>query len=74
MLKSYTSVLEEKHKRAAVLKRSNLKKKKLVYVLKALNKGRYILRRLYKLNSANYLIQWGFFINIFPTNTYMHFD
>lgn len=73
MLKSYTSVLEEKHKRAAVLKRSSLKKN-LVYVLKALNKGRYILRRLYKLNSANYLIQWGFFINIFPTNTYMHFD
>lgn len=73
-MKSYTSVLEEKHKRAAVLKRSSLKKKKLVYVLKALNKGRYILRRLYKLNSANYLIQWGFFINIFPTNTYMHFD
>lgn len=27
MLKSYTSVLEEKHKRAAVLKRSSLKKK-----------------------------------------------
>lgn len=74
MLKSSTSVLGEKTQESNCIKTIDFEIKNLVYVLKALNKGRYILRRLYKLNSANYLIQWGFFINIFRTNTYMHFD
>lgn len=74
MLKSSTSVLGEKTQESSCIKTIDFEIKNLVYVLKALNKGRYILRRLYKLNSAIYLIQWVFLINIVPTNTYMHFD
>lgn len=65
MLKSYTSVLGGKTQESSCVKTIEFEKKKLVYVLKALNKGRYILRRLYKLNFANYLIQWGFLLILF---------